>query len=249
MSEQLLQNNRQEGATQLLSDFELTQDAEFFSDPVNRLNFIDSLEFEEFVGITRHVNDRVRGFEPRDKITANEKGGFLPFFLTPSQAEKPEAFRAGFEAIKSYIKESPETADEKVQSVGMAVEALIVWVHPFSDGNGRTSRFLGKFIEDGTTDTDQLIVETSNREARLRMYGEYSRVDNVTDADNEDVLLDDAERENIRRAQADLPIVKGIELSVKRLLEDKSMQQKVLDNTQRYQEKRNQSLARKRLAA
>lgn len=239
---------RLDDSAQLVEDFNLHEDAEFFKDPSTRIDFLKSLTYDKFQDIAQHVNARVRGYEPRERKTVTETGGYLPMLRTPAADEKSEAFRNGFEVIQEYLTESNDSPDEKAKGVGMAVEALVVWVHPFNDGNGRTSRFLGKFIEDGTTDTDQLIAETSSRNERMRMYSEYARVDDTTDLDNGDILLDDDEIEEIRKAQEALPIAEGIALSVKGLLEDKVLQQRIESEAENNKAIRAQALARRTAA-
>ncbi len=236
--------NRAESAQQLLDDFELRQDAEFFSNPAHRLEFLESLDYEDFFSITQHVNARMRGFEPRDGKTKSEKGAYLPMMKTPSATDKPLALEMGFNTIQQYLHESEDGEDQKIIGVGMAVEALVVWVHPFNDGNGRTSRFLGKFIEDGTSNIDQLSAAAVDRNERPRMYPEFLRVDDTTDLSNEDIILDDDEVEEIKRAQEKLPIAEGISMSLKRLLEDKTLQQRVEAASVRNQEVRRTALAR-----
>ncbi|HVX24491.1 MAG TPA: Fic family protein [Candidatus Saccharimonadales bacterium] len=224
---------RIDDATQLVEDFNLHEDAEIFADPSNRVEFLTSLNAEDFFDISQHVNARVRGFEPRDKVTANEEGGYLPALGTPEASEKRQAFTAGFDTIKDYLLTSTDDPEQKVKGAAMAAEALIIWVHPFNDGNGRTSRFLGKFIEDGTTDTDQLIAETADKNNRLRMYKENLRVDKANVYKGIDVVLDDDEEEELKATE--MPVSEGISRSLKRLLEDKTVQAKVEAQTARYQ--------------
>lgn len=241
MSELEIQSNRQADAAQLIDDFELGGDAEFFADPSNRLEFLQSLDFDDFTSIAQHVNARVRGYEPRDKTNVRDKGSMLPMLRTPSIGDKSEALFRGFGALQHYMKESEDTPEQKLRGLGMATEALIIWVHPFDDGNGRTSRFLGKFIEDGTVDTDQLIAETADNNVRQRMYGARLRVDNTIDL-NADILLDDDEIEQIKKEQQEVPIIEGIESSIQRLLEDKSLQDQVEAQADRWRNQRAEAL-------
>jgi hypothetical protein len=229
-------------ASKLIDDFNLAQDAEYFADPERRLEFIQSMSADEFTGLAQHINARIRGYEPRDRVTAQETGGYLPLLGTPSAEDKPVAFRAGFDTIKSYLAESDDTTEEKIKGVGMAVEALIIWVHPFNDGNGRTSRFLGKFIEDGATDSEQLVAETADKNNRLRMYDSYLRVDQGNIFKGMDLMLDADEFEALRKTE--MPADDGISLSIDRLLKDKSLQQKVEDKTANYKAKLEKATAR-----
>lgn len=233
MSEKVTPVERVEHATQLIEDFGLQEDAEFFSDPTDRLEFLTTLDYEDFLGIAKHVNSRVRGYEPRDRRNANDKGAFLPLLATPSSEEKPDALRAGFEAIQAYLRESDDNIEEKLRGASMAFEALIIWVHPFNDGNGRTSRFLGKFIEHGTTDVGELIEETASNDTRQRIYDDYLRVDQGNLNKNADIVtFDEADYEELQKTE--MPISEGISLSLTRMLEDKRYQTKVEAQSARY---------------
>lgn len=249
MVEELIDQKRVEDSNQLLEDFNLKEDAEFFAEPANRLEFLSSLDFEDFLSVSQHVNARVRGFEPRDKATVKDKGAYLPLMKTPNEAEKPEALRKGFDTIKQYLHDSKDTDEQKVKSLGMAVEALIIWVHPFNDGNGRTSRFLGSFIENGTVDTEQLLKDAADRNERMRMYPEFLRVDDTTDLENDDFILDDDEIEVIKKAQEELPITEGIARSLKQLMDDKTLQVRVEAESERNKDVRAQWVERNTTAA
>jgi hypothetical protein len=63
MSESI--SDRLDNAARLIDDFNLAEDAEFFSDPAARIEFLRSLTFEDFEGVARHANDRLQGLEPR----------------------------------------------------------------------------------------------------------------------------------------------------------------------------------------
>ncbi|MCA9309017.1 Fic family protein [Candidatus Saccharibacteria bacterium] len=239
--------DRVEYATELVTDFDLETDAEFFTEPQNRLDFISSLDADEFADLARHINARMRGYEPREKTTIHEKGGFLPLEATPKAKEKPESLEAGFNAIKEYLDNSADSVEEKTRGVGMAVEALIIWVHPYNDGNGRTSRFLAKFIEDGTTDIDELITETASNDSRQRIYNGTLRVDQWNLVKDADLIMDDDELESYRVTE--MPVAEGIAKSLKRLLENKAYQDKVDVQTERYLKQRAAYEAKHTLAA
>lgn len=121
----------------------------------------------------------------------------------------------------------------------MAAEALIVWVHPFNDGNGRTSRFFAKMIEDGPDDYEGLLAHTvsnNGQAGRRRFYrpAQDSRVGRETGINNFDIihswdLEDDPEKAAAMKARAleyarSLPgIVDATAISVEKLLEDEKL--------------------------
>lgn len=213
---------RTSDAVKLVEDFNLKQDAEFFADPSNRIELLTTLSADDFFDLAKHTNDRVRGFEPKERSGIHEEGGFLPLLATPEPEDKRVAFRAGYDAIKDYLVTTDDSMEQKIKGASMAVEALVIWVHPFDDGNGRTSRFLGKFVEDGTTDVEQLIAETADINQRLRMFDGDLRVDQGNTIKGIDIILDDDERKEYEKTE--MPAAEGISLSIKRLLEDKTIQ-------------------------
>lgn len=228
-------------AEKLVKDLELDKDAEYFADPENRLQFFESIDFDEFFDLAQHVNARMRGLEPREGGNHQDQGAYLPMLATPLAVEKRPAFEAGFNTIQRYLKDTDDSIEERVRGLGMATEALIIWVHPFNDGNGRTSRFFGKFIDDGTEDIGLLVGETADKNARLRMYYESLRVDQGNMVKDLDLILEDDEIEEYKKTE--MPIADGISLSIDRLLRDKSYQDKVDATTARLSRHKQNTLA------
>ena len=240
-------SNRTASAETLLHDFGLRDDQEYFADTANRREFLTTLTASDFLRLTEHVNARMRGHEPYNKETAGEHGVSLPMLATPEAGEKQEALVKGFEEIKSYLALSEEDDSTTLRSVGMAMEALLIWVHPFNDGNGRTSRFFGKFIEDGTSDIDALIDETATNDNRQRSYETWLRIDKGNMVKARDLMLNDAELNELQATQMHVP--DGIALSINRLLHDTQTQQSVLEYQASLKFRRAQALARRGLRA
>lgn len=219
--------HREADTRQLIDDI-TARSGDFFATPENRLDFMESQDGESFYRIAQHINARLRGEKSillrRDPA---ERGAFLPALHTPSYDDKVPAFLKGYQAIQEYIADSSDSIDKKVSSVAMAVEALCIWVHPFNDGNGRTSRFLAKLIEDGMEDVDTLVEQTISRKSRGYAYTSLlmSKESALKTAEDEDVMLDDDERDEIRLNAESLPSdVDSIYLSIQRLLRDETVQ-------------------------
>lgn len=125
----------------------------------------------------------------------------------------------------------------------MAIEALIIWVHPFNDGNGRTSRFLGKFIEDGAVDVEDLIVSTVDRLHRMREYGDFLRVDTANIYRwLGDWVVDRPSDDELQRTE--MSSTEGIVRSLDRLLRDKTWRERVYANTELRKARHAEFLAR-----
>lgn len=229
-------HQRTKNVDSLIDDFNLLKDANYFADPEHRLELIKGLSTEEFIDLAYHVNARMRNQDPRDRENRLDVGASLPLLGTPEPSEKANAFQAGYDVIREYLLNSNDTVGHKLSGVGMAIEALVIWVHLFNDGNGRTARFLGKFIEDGTVLIDDLRAETTSQESRLRDYGNGLRVDEYNLVKNQDILWDEGELEEIK-AKTEMPVGLGIELSIKRLLYDDKYRQIVHQQQAEYKKR------------
>jgi hypothetical protein len=160
----------------------------------------------------------------------------LPLLATPPPPEKPEALRAGWAAIQTYLAESEDSPEQKAKAAGMAVEALLIWVHPFDDGNGRTSRFFGKFIEDGTVDIEELIVSTADRLRRMREYDDFLRIDKANIYEwLGDWIANRPSDAELRPTE--MSYAEGIARSLIKLLADKALQAVIEENTRAKKER------------
>ncbi|MDB5161920.1 MAG: hypothetical protein JWM52_428 [Candidatus Saccharibacteria bacterium] len=222
---------RTDNVRQLIHDI-VGPHAEYFTDPANRLDFLKGQTAKSFFYLSRYINAKLRGEKPhqlRLHHPEERRGGQLPMLHTPSASDKHKSFAGGFTAIQEYLNTTEDSVEKQVEGVAMATEALIIWVHPFVDGNGRTSRFMAKLIEDGGVDTDSLVEETASSANRPSYYKvRYATKEGrLEDANNDDLILDDDEREQMRAGAEQLPSdVKGMYLSIKRLLEDDDVRAK-----------------------
>lgn len=210
---------------------------DFFASPENRLEFIQSQNPEDFLKIARWVNAKLRGERWRDVRRYAETGGALPLLHTPSQEDKPMAFQNGYKAIQDYIRTSADPVEKKIEGVAMAAEALVVWVHPFNDGNGRTGRFIGKLIEDGADDTNDLIAETVDGRARPKAYKTRyaTRESLLRDANDSELMLSEERRKQLREeAESRYSDIDGIAISITWLLEEDEVRQRTLTPASKY---------------
>ena len=224
LTEEQEQEIRTADTQQLIHDI-VGKHVEYFADPANRLDFIKNQSAKDFFMLSQYINAKLRGQKPYELRRQKQewKGGALPLMHTPASKDKTPAFKRGFDAIQEYIATTDDSVDRQIEGVAMATEALIIWVHPFIDGNGRTSRFLAKLIEDGADDMDDLITETASGDTRSTGYRiKYPTKEwYLADANNEDIMLDDEERDELRKKAETLPTdVEGMYLSIKLLLED-----------------------------
>lgn len=159
-----------------------------------------------------------------DLRSGKEGHGMLPALHTPAARDKLACFNSGVEAIQEYVNSSRESTEEKLDAIAMAYEALIIWTHIFNDGNGRTSRFIGKLIEDGLGDVDGLVAETISGDNRQTVYSPTveTREGVLEDLNNSELSVPN---EDELRAKLDsLPNdIEGMKLNIKAILEDKEL--------------------------
>lgn len=210
-------------------------DTDFFANPINRLGLIQSQEPDEFMLLTQRVNARLRSLDPEEIRTVEAgKGGFLAMMYTPANEDKPAVFESGYQAIRDYLDNSSDSIDKKIEGVSMALEALIIWTHLYKDGNGRTARFIGRFIEAGADDVDDLVAQTAYKAKRIRKFTgrTATREGELSAADDQSLMLDDDERQALREKAKSLPgDVEGIYSDVKQLLENDTKRARFLSKS------------------
>lgn len=159
-----------------------------------------------------------------DLRSGKEGHGMLLLLHTPAARDKLACFNSGVEAIQEYVNSSRESTEEKLDAIAMAYEALIIWTHMFNDGNGRTSRFIGKLIEDGLGDVDGLVAETISGDNRQTGYFPTveTREGILEDLNNSELSVpnEDELRDNLDSFPND---IEGMKLNIKAILEDKEL--------------------------
>ena len=159
-----------------------------------------------------------------DLRSGKEGHGMLLTLHTPAARDKLACFNSGVEAIQEYVNSSRESTEEKLDAIAMAYEALIIWTHIFNDGNGRTSRFIGKLIEDGLGDVDGLVAETISGDNRQTVYFPTvkTREGVLEDLNNSELRVpnEDELRDNLDSFPND---IEGMKLNIKAILEDEEL--------------------------
>lgn len=194
--------------------------------PESRLeHFLDKNNSFRWV-IAANAGLRGKGFGElwSDLRSGKEGHGMLLALHTPATRDKLACFNSGVEAIQEYVNSSRESTEEKLDAIAMAYEALIIWTHIFNDGNGRTSRFIGKLIEDGLGDVDGLVAETISGDNRQTVYSPTveTREGVLEDLNNSELSVpnEDELRDNLDSFPND---IEGMKLNIKAILEDEEL--------------------------
>ena len=222
---------RNDSARQLIHEL-IGDHREEFSNPQTRLDFFESLTNDEMYAIASHINLRMRGMDSSEiRNHSREAGARLPLLYTPPTKDKTRAFERGFDAIREYIHDSDDPTGKKLEGVSLGLEGLIVRVHPFNDGNGRTSRFLAEFCEHGCDDIEHLITSSSSNSYRDRIFsfGYMSKENALAQANNTEIMLEEEDREKLRKKAQTLPNnAEAMHHTIKAYLENDDVRKKLM---------------------
>lgn len=135
---------RQERAEKLVRFLDKLGAQKYFDTLEHKQAFIKQLTFEDFTNLLTHINGIVRELSIGERqiyqpvnVTAADEGwgaalGVKPSEMPPTK-DKPRLLEYAFNRAKEL---------EDPRDVGLLAAASINAVHPFGDGNGRTSRLV-----------------------------------------------------------------------------------------------------------
>lgn len=124
-----------------------------FSDEKHKREFIENLSTGEFLQLLNGLNGILRGKKKEDWRMDGENVGvggnvFTGLaYISPRQEDKPELLEKLLFSVKEMSK-----GGRNLKDVALAVSATINAIHPFLDGNGRTSRLLYSVLSENYTD-------------------------------------------------------------------------------------------------
>lgn len=99
--------------------------------------FISNLSEQEFIELLNGINGIVRGKEKEEwKMDGRGVGIKGAFFMSPFLEDKPELLGKVLEAAKRMNEDERDLDD-----IAVLVASSINEIHPYANGNGRTSRF------------------------------------------------------------------------------------------------------------
>jgi hypothetical protein len=127
---------------------------EVFATPEMSKEFLDSLSFEEFTkwtdmlnGMVREIPVPERGMKGDGSIQEGLVGNdFSISYQPPVPEERVALMKEAFERSKQF--EDPQLA-------GLCLAFSVNVIHPYSDGNGRTSRMLYSLLSHGYDGSDE----------------------------------------------------------------------------------------------
>ena len=128
---------------------------EVLADPQTRKEFILGLDYTGFRGWLVRLNGMSRG------VPVGERGidGIsveVPTLMPPEPEDKEPLLEATLHSAQSILsREGNEAEDSSLEDVSLLFSGAINYIHPFSDGNGRTSRVAGFLTKEGYDGSDE----------------------------------------------------------------------------------------------
>lgn len=146
-------SERQEDKHDLVRLMSRIRAEEVFANPEAIRSFIDDLQYPQFEGylnringICREIGTNIRQMEGGAYIDENIAGYSIGAYTPPAPGHIKPLMTKAFEALKTN-----RNTEQGATMLGLAINAI----HPYNDGNGRTSRFAYSLLTrgyDGSSD-------------------------------------------------------------------------------------------------
>lgn len=115
--------------------------------PQNRKDFLLNLNTSQLEEWLTRINGISRNIAPKDRKVDGESVE-VPSLMPPEPEDKKELLDKTLVAAKSILF-NVKDPQEALDTVSLLFSGSINYIHPFADGNGRTSRIVGYLIKDG----------------------------------------------------------------------------------------------------
>ncbi len=140
----------------IVATLDILETSSYLGSPESRLAYFQNLGFEEFIGLittinescTFDVNEAINPDDRRDRLisstTINKETG--------KQSETRTAYRApAYEYRETLLEEALATAQslDDIEQAATLIGLALSIIHPFKDGNGRSSRVLYALLTHG----------------------------------------------------------------------------------------------------
>lgn len=137
-----------EGQIPILSVFGGAEAVTDFTDTDRRYAYFKQLDIAGFKQLLFDVNSVCR-----EEHIQDYEDGKLPMLITPSAADKEPLMTETLQAAVAILHDVNIEPKEALQRAALVLGGGLVLVHPFNDGNGRTSRLVSYVMHEGLADS------------------------------------------------------------------------------------------------
>ncbi|MDB5183284.1 MAG: Fic/DOC family [Candidatus Saccharibacteria bacterium] len=130
------------------------------ADPVTRRDYFGHMNANDFIDLTQQVASIVRtGDSTQRQHFDGEQNGQqvrLLFVDVPEQQDKEQLLRETWETAQEFLTNPNIPDNDALEYAALTAAMGILWIHPFMDGNGRTSRVVSYLMAKGPEDESDL---------------------------------------------------------------------------------------------
>lgn len=123
---------------------------ERLGDVVQRRDYFVSLDDDEFIDLLQQVASLVRTGDANVRQYFDGEYVGLPGHEVPDHREKEALLRETWKTAKSFLADTEIGDQDALDYAALTVAGGFLYAHPFSDGNGRTSRVISYMISQGS---------------------------------------------------------------------------------------------------
>lgn len=119
-----------------------------FKDPIQRRDYFEHLSEEDFLDFVQQIANLIRtGLAEQQHFDGTTVG--LLTHEVPDHREKEDLLRETWKTAKEFLRDSEIPDQDALDYAALTAAGGLLYVHPFADGNGRTSRVLSYIISRG----------------------------------------------------------------------------------------------------
>lgn len=133
-------------------------------DAATRRDYFEHLEEHDFIDLLQKTANLIRTGDSNSMQYFDGKDVKLLTHDVPDQREKSGLLAEVWHTARAILKDRSLSDEDALDYAGLTVAGGVLLIHPFADGNGRTSRALSYVMMRGTQFTDELskIIAKSN---------------------------------------------------------------------------------------
>lgn len=138
---------------------------ELLADAITRRDYFEHLDDNDFLALLQQTANLIRTGDSSQYQSFDGNKVSLMFHEVPDQREKEHLLAKTWQTAQDILSDRKLSDQDALDYAGLTVAGGILLVHPFADGNGRTSRVLSHVMMRGTNYSDELtsiIANSSN---------------------------------------------------------------------------------------